>query len=268
MSSPSDAASLTTALADCAGSRYNVTWNGAVTLSEPLVVAAGSSLIIRGAVGAAGDGAALDGNNATGLVDLGRGSSLRLEGVTLRNARRITGNGGAVNAEAEGCSVTAVNTGFEDNVMEAETFGEGRGGAMALGSGGTVELEDCRVERNFAQGSGGGISALGNGCSVVMRRCVFDENASENYGGAVQVYGRSTAAFEGCTMTNNYAVDEGGAVYGVNATVEVSAGSMFVNNSAVYGGGGVSVRVSARSWVSFSGEGVTYGNCFFCSFVT
>lgn len=101
-----------------------------------------------------------------------------------------------------------------------------------------------------------------------MRRCVFDENASENYGGAVQVYGRSTAAFEGCTMTNNYAVDEGGAVYGVNATVEVSAGSMFVNNSAVYGGGGVSVRVSARSWVSFSGEGVTYGNCFFCSFVT
>lgn len=250
MSSSTDAASLTSALASCPGSGYNVTWNGAVTLSEPLVVSAGSSLSIRGAVGATGDAAALDGNNATGLVDLGPGSSLRLEGVTLRNARRVGGNGGAVNAEAEGCAVVAVKTGFEGNSIEAAAFEDGRGGAVALGTGSSVELEDCWVERNLADGSGGGISVVGDGSSLLLRRSVFGENAAGDDGGGVVVRGRSTAVFEGCSFSNNSALDEGGAVYGVNSTMEVSAGSLFVGNTAVYGGGGISVRVSrAFGWV-------------------
>lgn len=244
VSVPADAVELAAAVASCTGGAYNVTWTGAVTLDEPLVVAADSFLTIRGFQSAAGEAAALDGNNVTGLVDLGEGSSLRLEGVALRNARRASGNGGAVRAEEVGCVVVAIDAAFESNTAVGRGFEEGRGGALALGSGATAELENCTITGNRAQGSGGGVSIEGGDGTLVFKGCVLEDNASELEGGAVVLGGRSTVTFVGSTVSSNTALDGGGAVYGVNGTVVVGAGSRFVNNTVFRAGAGISLYVS------------------------
>lgn len=251
VSLPADAALLAEALSACTGGAYNVTWNGAVVLNGPLVVAAGSSLTIAGAPGPAGAGggaaaaAALDGGGATGLVTLGAGSSLRLEGVTLRNALRESGNGGAVRAEGAGCSVFAVDSAFEGNAAAATaSFEEGRGGALSLAGGATAELEGCRVSGNSAEHGGGGLWLQGDGGSLVLTRCVLEDNTSGWWGGALGVEGRSTVVLDGSEVSRNWAVDEGGGLYGSNATVAVVGGSEFVNNTVGWVGGGISLRVS------------------------
>lgn len=241
VSLPADAAELTVALAACTGGVYDVTWTGNVLLDEPLVVASGSSLTITGAPGVDGTPPALDGGGATGLVDLGTGSSLRLEGVALRNGWRNVGNGGAVRAEAAGCSVSALDSAFEGNEAAA-----GLGGALALGSGATAELENCVVSGNSALRSGGGVYAEGDGCSVVFRGGSLEDNTAGGEGGGAQIEGRSTAVFDGSTVWRNSALDEGGGVYGINATVVVVGGTEFVNNTAGwYGGGGIGLWVSS-----------------------
>lgn len=245
VSSAADAADLAAALGGCTGGAYNVTWTGGVTLAEPLVVPAASSLWILGAPGTDGSPAAIDGGGVTGLVDMGEGSSLRLEGVALRNASRASGNGGAIRAEAEGCSVVAVDSSFEDNQAASMFYLEGRGGALALGGGGSAELENCVVSGNHAKHSGGGFSAQGDDCSLVLVGCSLEGNRAEVVGGGVVLEGKSTVWLHGSTLLGNSAGDEGGGVHGVNATVGVVRGSQFVNNTAgYYGGSGISLRVS------------------------
>lgn len=246
MSLPVDAAELAKSLAACTGGVYNVTWTGAVELAEPLVVAANSSVTITGAQGADGEAAALDGGGVTGLLDLGAGSSLRLEGVILRNARREAGNGGAIRAEAAGCSVAALGSTFEGNEAVSES-GEGSGGALALGAGATARLENCTLSGNHAKRNGGGVWSDGVDSSLTLTDCLLKDNAAEHDGGGVGMGSRSTAVFEGSTVLRNYAESEGGGVYGVNATVVVAVGSEFVKNTmGLTGGGGISLHVSVR----------------------
>lgn len=259
VSAPADAADLATALVACTGGAYNVTWTGAVVLDAPLVVAAGSSLTITGAPGGGGEAAtaaaALDGGGAVGLVDLGAGSSLRLEGVTLRNARRAGGNGGAVRAEGAGCSVFAVDSAFEGNeAASTSSFEEGRGGAISLAAGATAALEGCVVSGNSAQTAGGGVWSQGDGGSVALTGCVVEDNTSGRWGGGVGLEGRSTVVLDGSTLLGNWAVDEGGGLYGRNATVEVIGGTEFVNNTVGWWGAGISLRVSFVRLAGWRGE--------------
>eukprot|EP00903_Cladosiphon_okamuranus_P009052 g8654.t1 len=243
VSLPADAADLATALSACTGGAYNVTWTGAVVLESPLVVAAGSSLTITGAPAAGGVAAALDGGGAIGLLDLGAGSSLRLEGVILRNARRGDGRGAAVRAEGAGCSVVAVNSTFLGNeAFSTSTPDNGRGGALSLAGGATAELEDCVVSGNSALNYGGGVYSDGGEGSVMLTRCVIKDNASSWRGGGVGVIG-SSVVLDGCTVSGNSAAEEGGGLYGLNATVAVVGQSEFVNNTFVgSGGGGISMQ--------------------------
>lgn len=243
VSLPADVADLADALASCtggSGGEFDVTWTGTVVLDAPLAVPAGSSLTITGATGAAGGGGAaaaaavLDGGGVTGLVDLATRSSLRLEGVTLRNARRETANGAAVRAEAVGCSVVAFDSIFEGNNASYTAFadGGGRGGALSLGGGATAELEDCVISGNHASYAGGGVWIEGDGCSLELTRCVLEDNTAEYQGGAVALEGRSAVVLEGSAVSRNHAFYLGGGLHGLNATVVIAAGSDFVNNTA------------------------------------
>lgn len=236
-----DAHDLADVLANCTGGAYNVTWDGVVMLSAPLIVANQSYLTITRAQGASL--AVLDGNGATGLIELGEGSSLRLEGVSLRNGTRVAGNGGAVRAEADGCMVSAFNTTFESNSAEGFYV---RGGAFALGSGANVVLENCSIVGNDAEEYGGGISIVGDNASVLFTGGVIEDNRSNN-GGAIHVEGRSSVTFSGSLVSGNVASTSGGALYGANTSVTVEAGSRFVNNSVYWFGGGISLVVSNSS---------------------
>lgn len=262
VSLPADAVELATALAACTGGVYDVNWTGAVVLAEPLVVAAESSVTITGVQGANGEAAALDGGGVIGLVDLGAGSSLRLEGVTLRNARRVAGNGGAIRAEAAGCSVAAFDSIFEGNEAASLSFDEGNGGALALGPGVTAQLEGCTILGNRARVGGGGVWSDGKESSLQLTGCLLEGNTGY-WGGGVGMGGRSTAVFEGSVVSRNHAEDEGGGLYGVNATVVVAGGSEFVNNTMGWSGGGISLKVSVCVRACWTGG--KRGVCFWLS---
>lgn len=240
-----DAIALAIALKGCSGGEFNVSWNGLVTLSSPLVVASRTSLTITGVpTTATGELATLDGNNVTGLLDLEAGSKLLLEGVILQNARRATGNGGAISADARDCEVSAKGSTFRYNMAESAEFGEGRGGAIALGQGAVANLENCTLSENYAAASGGGVFALGNS-DIVFRSCVLNRNEAGYYGGAVGMLdGRTMVKFVGSYVSGNLAQEIGGGVYGENSTVVVEAGSMFLNNTVYGSGGGISLQVS------------------------
>lgn len=250
VSSEADVALLVVALGNCNGGDFNVTWNGVVILDEPLVVGSQSRLTITGVPGSSGEDPVLDGNNATTIVELESGSSLELFGVTLQNARQSSGNGGAVNAEAEGTFLFARNTTFSNN-----TAVDGRGGALVLGAGGSATFEGCTLVGNRAGGYGGGVSTLGN-ATVLFDGCLLDKNEASFRGGAVDIDGPANVTFATSVLSGNTAGVSGGAVYGVDASVVVRSGSRFVNNSAIDEGAGLCLRVSsllrARHWL---GEG-------------
>lgn len=237
-----DAYELAVDLVNCTGGAYNVTWDGVVMLSAPLIIANQSYLTITRAQGASM--AVLDGTEAAGLIELGEGSSLRLEGVSLRNGTSVAGNGGAVRAETDGCMVSAFNTTFESNSAGGL---HGRGGALALGTGANVVLENCSIVGNQAQGNGGGISIVGDNASVLFTGCVIEDNHSKDDGGAIYVEGRSSVTFSGSLVSDNVANFSGGALYGTNTSVTVEAGSRFVNNIGYWFGAGISLMVSNSS---------------------
>lgn len=241
VSKPADVTTLMIALAGCTGGDFNVTWNGAITLDEPLVVSAQSSLNITGGRRSTGEEGVLDGNNMTSIVELGEGSSLWLSGVTLQNAKQNTGNGGAVNAEAPGSSVFASDTTFSYNTVTS--YEGGRGGAIVLGSGSRAKFENCILVGNRAEVAGGGISTLGE-VKVSFEGCLLDANQAESRGGAVDIDGGAMVTFTSSSVSNNMARNYGGAVYGSNATVVIDSGSLFLNNSVFGMGAGVYLDVS------------------------
>lgn len=247
VSTAADADELAAVLAECTGGVYEVDWIGAVALSQPLVIAAQSSVNITGFEGDSGEPATLDGKSATGLVEMGEGSFLWLEDVTLKNAKQSGANGGAVQAIAPNCFISAANSHFENNTaVFSPGFDGGRGGALALGDGAIVELKNCTVVGNRAEGSGGGLYFEGEGSSVVFKNCVLEDNTAKQNGGAVFLGGEgSTVEFLGSTVSNSLVEYSGGAVYGMNATIVVRDESLFFNNTAYESGAGIFLYVSA-----------------------
>jgi hypothetical protein len=212
--------------ADQVGGTFTINLQPNTTFDLDLVT--NSTPIIAGNVTIVGNGSTIqrEANNPNAyqarLFEVGRGSSLTLEQVTLQNGYVYASYGGAIynsgTLTISNCTLSA-NTSFDDSIYLTSLRG-GQGGAI-YNNGGTVIIESSTLSGNLATGA-------------------------EPYGGAI--YNQSgTVTISNSSVTNNSAftggVDperlpfsEGGGLYNASGSVTISESSL-TGNGALYGGG-------------------------------
>lgn len=127
-------------------------------------------------------------------------------------------NGGAGSLTMTGCTVS--------NNTTIGTIGSRHGAGIAGSFGGTVTLTDCTIRGNISSAGGGGIQ---NDGTLELEDCILDDNRAEggdgggirNIGGAVTLTGGS--------VEDNFASGDGGGLYTSSGTVEIT-GASFQNN--------------------------------------
>lgn len=114
------------------------------------------------------------------------------------------------------------------------------GGGGIRNSGGTVNVNDCIVQRCFSQG-GGGVANVG---VITLTNCTLQKNSTNFIGGGF-ANGAGTAILTNCNLSNNAAGsgggDAGGGMYN-NATAMLTnctlSGNRVGGGAATAGGGG------------------------------
>jgi hypothetical protein len=144
-------------------------------------------------------------------------------------------NYGAVNLR--NCSV------YNNQAGDHGRHATGRGGGLYNGStyrGGTLNLENCVIDGNYAYINGGGLyNRRDKNSAVTLTHCTFRNNAAGTYGGGLDTL--DTVVLTDCTITSNQAY-RGGGLYDAGSEYSSLTDCTFYDNSAggsitAYGGG-------------------------------
>lgn len=206
-----------------------------------------------------------------------RGTSVRLEGLTITGGGRLAGGGivsrgGNVLVDGAGASL-----GAEDAVVRGGAAEYGGGVAVAGAADQAVGLTDTVIDGNAALIDGGGLFADAGGLTVTVTGGALTANTAGRDGGGAWVQGPhtltadgwevsanrsdragglgllgagSTATLTGVTVRGNDATDAAngyGAGIWANGTRVELAGSLVEENTAARTGGGVYVRDAQAS---------------------
>jgi len=142
---------------------------------------------------------------------------------------------GELDYDAGSYSVTLQGSG--STAGSTEINGEASSGVLEIDSG-TVTLDDLEIAQGASSGDGGAID-VGDGATVNVNDDLFEENTAQN-GGAI--YDNGTLTIDDSALGNNSATEsgtgDGGAVYyGVDARNDTVTNSTFAYNTAVNEGG-------------------------------
>ncbi|KAG5177548.1 hypothetical protein JKP88DRAFT_248761 [Tribonema minus] len=217
-----------------------VLWQGFVGLAEPIVVGAGTSLVINGR-GTDSERGVILGRNETQLLRVRRGAFVALRNLTLKDgfiavASENDDGGGAIKVfEGGQLSLEACQFWF-NRAVRTGTSAWSRGGAIH--NKGNVRCLSSAFDRNVAD-YGGAIDNSGDfDCSNSTFTSNTSDSESQESGGAIS---NDNGGFFECTastFTNNTSPGSGGAIYNGNATFTCS-GLRFNNNTAELDGGAI-----------------------------
>ncbi|MDD5718932.1 MAG: right-handed parallel beta-helix repeat-containing protein [Candidatus Krumholzibacteria bacterium] len=179
------------------------------------------ALLGNAALSPAPQGARLDLGDTGSLIVAAGLPALRLQGLT------VTGGGDqrqpvALATTAAGTEIVLVGCWFRD--LAAVGAGFVGGAALRLPFAGVLTAVNCEFTGNRSTGRGGAVF-LGAGLTVEFDACVFSANViegSDPRGGAVMIDARqqlSAATFRGCTFSDNTSGGPGGAVSTLSAAV-------------------------------------------------
>ena len=117
--------------------------------------------------------------------------------------------GGAIAVD----SINACNISFRDSIFTGNTAKAGEGGAVFIGSSGSV-FHDDKNPTNRTFGEALSVTEPG-GCYITIERSTFSNNSAYYNGGAVSVSANSPATIilQNVTMESNKAENFGGAIY-------------------------------------------------------
>ena len=133
-----------------------------------------------------------------------------------------------------------------------------QGGAIKIGMGGSLLIEDSTLSGNSATGSGGdgGAIDVDSNVPVTVRRSTLSGNTAVDSGGAIYFFSGGSLTVENSTLSGNIAnsptgMDGGGAVYffGTPTNFLISNSTLSGNSAPTGSGGAVSLR-------TFSGTAV------------
>ena len=117
--------------------------------------------------------------------------------------------GGAIAVD----SINACNISFRDSIFTGNTAKAGEGGAVFIGSSGSV-FHDDKNPTNRTFGEALSVTEP-DGCYITIERSTFSNNSAYYNGGAVSVSANSPATIilQNVTMESNKAENFGGAIY-------------------------------------------------------
>ena len=117
--------------------------------------------------------------------------------------------GGAIAVD----SINACNISFRDSIFTGNTAWPGEGGAVFIGSSGSV-FHDNKNPTNRTFGEALSVTEP-DGCYITIERSTFSNNSAYYNGGAVSVSANSPATIilQNVTMESNKAENFGGAIY-------------------------------------------------------
>lgn len=178
-----------------------------------------------------------------------------VEGITIRNGKPVSGNGGAilVNGIAGATRPTVRACIFNNNSAP-------NGGAIAINGNSDPDVFDCTFVACKAivgggNGFGGAISLNGVSAAGSISECIFDSNTSGG-GSGIHAQGSSTLTVDRCTFVKNSSTGAGGGMtLGGGAISSVANCAFYGNTAGAAGGGGIVCAGSA--------SGSTIFNCLF-----
>lgn len=154
-----------------------------------------------------GGGNPIVANSQRGVLDIGAGGGLYLQG-----------RGATIVQECAGQRVLHATTDERLHLSRvtlagghaSTPIGGGSGGALLSEGGGAVTIEDSLLTRNRADDSGGAVALRGPESVLHLNRSVISGNSAGSSGGGVSVVGELDAT--NTTITDNRAKTNGGAV--------------------------------------------------------
>ena len=229
----------------------------------------------------------ISGNNATRVLYISGGGTLRLRNITVSNGYSSGGDGGAIynsgsltvtackfinNQTSASWSGGAIITYGPLNISNSEFGGNkgGGGGAVYPRWGNSVTtITGCNFHDNEAiNGSGagyGGALLLWDGPSVTISNSTFSNNKARGGGGAIFVLANSTLNVSKTTLSGNGVPFQynGGGIYNLGNTTLTNV--ILEANSATGGGGIYNAGTVTLSDVTVSGNAGSFGCGIFSS---
>jgi CSLREA domain-containing protein len=202
--------------------------------------AATGDLDVTGELTIIGSSAVLDGNHTDRLLDVRNGGQLTISGLTLQNGN-VTGDGGAILLGTTG-SLTGNTLTFTGNV--ASRFG---GGVSTTNAAITLTLSTFTGNQAPI---GGAVGVSGNATVFLGGGSTYSTNLAI-FGGAVGSVGNLTIG--NATLSSNNALSSGGAVWSVG-TLQANKLIVSGNTAVKYAGGIGSLGVATVDQSSIFGN--------------
>jgi parallel beta-helix repeat protein len=183
-----------------------------------------------------------------------RSNPFAISHLTLTKGKSTGADGGAIRIADEDVTL--------DDVTITNCSTDGNGGAIALGTLGTLSISDSVLDGNSATGAkstGGGFDVQADGhltvsrCSISgntalngggvflhpfsrvdMTACTLSSNTATSFGGGIANVGKSSGTLSNCTLSANIAGSEGGGIAG---TIAVLNSTVAFNTASTDGGG-------------------------------
>jgi hypothetical protein len=219
---------------------YTIYLASTLTIAKDLTIDGGiHSITISGNKDGAGDTNPL---NNVPVCAIDSGVTVNLQNLTIADGLTTSGTGAGINNLGQ---LTVINSTFTANLATWTGFG----GAIANGSGATVEITGSTFDGN--QGNGAG-ALLNNGGTMMVSTSVFTNNsASAVWGGGGAIWNAGgTLTVTDSTFTGNTTLSgDGGAITSGGASgstgTSTVTGSTFKNNSTSGNGGALAASYAA-----------------------
>lgn len=185
------------------------------------------------------------------IMEIDAASTTTIENLTFADARLVTGAGGAILNKG---TLTIDNCTFDNN------YAQGGGGAIANDLVLTITNSWLTNNKATIGSDGGAIRCGANGnCVTTVEGTVIQDNLA-NKGGGIAVLAAAQLYVTGSQISYNSATGgEGGGLYSSGATVEITGDTTFEGNSADYGGGVYnSGGTTTLSYVTFESNIANY----------
>jgi hypothetical protein len=229
----------------------NITFDSAFFATPRTITLTTGEMLITDAVTINGPGAllaAVSGNSASRIFETNVASgTVTISGLTLTTGKDTSGLGGGAVKVGAGNTVQVNNCAISSNTSNA-------GGGVFVGSGGSLNILGCTFSGDIAStGNGGGVYFAGTvaaGGLTIRNSTLTGNSAAAGAGGGIAAASLTgTLVVQNCTITGNSA-GTGGAIARIGAT-----GSIAIDSSILFSdsaGTGPEISTSGTATVNTS----------------